>query len=71
MSINGAALRAIRQRSGLSVTALAGAIGISQPHLSNIENGDRKASPQVIRKLADELKVPVTAILLGATEPVA
>ena len=63
MKVNGHALRAIRERSGLSVSALARQAGTSQPHLSNIEGGRRSASPALVRKLAEVLKVPVLALL--------
>lgn len=65
MEINPPALRAIRERSGYSVTALAEAAGIKQAHLSNIETGRRKASPEVALALATALKVPLPAILLA------
>ena len=42
---------------------LAKPAGISQPHLSNIENGNRKASPKLLVALADALRVPVLALL--------
>jgi DNA-binding XRE family transcriptional regulator len=61
--LNRHALRTIRERSGLTVSALARAAGVSQPHLSNIEQGRRQASPQVISRLAGALKVPIVALL--------
>lgn len=63
VQINTAALRVIRERSGLSVTALAEAAGIKQAHLSNIEAGRRKGSPEVVTALAAALKIPLVAIL--------
>lgn len=63
MQINPAALKVIRERSGLTTTALAEAAGIRQAHLSNIEAGRRGASPAVALALADALKVDVLAIL--------
>jgi len=66
--LNRHALRAIRERSGLSITALAARAGVSQPHLSNLESGRRQASPAMVRRLARALAVPVVA-LLGAPEP--
>lgn len=62
MDLNPAALRIIRERSGLSVTALAEAAGIRQSHLSNIEAGRRRASPEVAVALARALKVELVAI---------
>lgn len=63
MQINTAALRVIRERSGLTVTALAERAGIRQSHLSNIEAGRRNASPDVIVALARELAIDLPAIL--------
>lgn len=63
MKVNGAALRAIRQRSGVTVTSLAESVGIKQSHLSNIEAGRRNASEDVIVSLAQALKVELPAIL--------
>ena len=69
--INPAALRTIRELSGLSVTALAEAAGIKQAHLSNIEAGRRKASADVVVALARALKVEVPAILADPSEKAA
>ena len=66
MPVNRHALRVIRERSGLSLSALAALAAVSQPHLSNIERGRRQASPALIRRLAEALKVPVVALLLDA-----
>lgn len=63
MKVNGHALRAIRERSGMSVSELARQAGTSQPHLSNIEGGRRSASPALLRQLAKVLKVPLPALL--------
>ena len=68
MQLNGHALRVIRERSGLSVSALASEVGISQPHLSNIERGRRRASPEVSRRLAVALRVPLLALLADPDE---
>ena len=68
MQLNGHALRVIRERSGLSVSALASEVGISQPHLSNIERGRRRASPEVSRRLAAALRVPLLALLADPDE---
>lgn len=68
MRINHSALRAIRERSGLSVTELAELAGIRQAHLSNIEAGRRQCSELTGVALARELKVPITAILSDPAE---
>jgi transcriptional regulator with XRE-family HTH domain len=63
MDLNRHALRALRERSGLSVTALADLAGIKQAHLSNIEAGRRRASAEVAVALARALKVELLAII--------
>ena len=69
MPLNRHALRVIRERSGLSLSALAALADVSQPHLSNVERGRRQASPALIRRLAQALKVPVVALLVDADRP--
>lgn len=63
MRIHGAALRVIRERTGLTESALAKAAGISQSHLANLESGRRNAGPKVITDLAHALRVDVSAIV--------
>jgi transcriptional regulator with XRE-family HTH domain len=60
--LNRIALREVRKLKGQSVTGLAEAAGIRQAHLSNLEAGRRQASPDLIRRLADALDVPVGCI---------
>lgn len=65
---NGAAIRAIRQRSGLSIPALVALMAINgdtihPDSLSNIERGHRNASDATAEAIAKALKVPVVAIL--------
>lgn len=62
MTPNGAAIRALRESLGWSGVKFAAAVGISHPHLFNIERGKRQASPPVLRKMADVLGVPLAAI---------
>lgn len=71
MRVNPVALRALRERSGLTVTALAHAAGIRQPHLSNVELGRRNVSPPVALAIAEALKVDVAAILAEPSGTVA
>ena len=69
MRVNRYALRVLRERSGLSVSALARAAGLSQPHLTNIESGKRQASPAALVALAIALRVPVVAIICDPDAP--
>jgi len=59
---NGAAIKAIRERTGINQPEFAKRIGVSQGALSNIERGNRRASPAMIRKIADELGVSFDAV---------
>lgn len=74
MRLNHATLRQLRKAARLSVTELADAVAsesnvrLSRSHLSNIENGNRPATPEIICALADALKVSPYA-LLGPENP--
>lgn len=57
MQCNGPAIRALRQKSGLNVSALAVAAGIRQPHMSLIEKGDRQPSDAVLVRIAQSLNL--------------
>lgn len=59
---NGFAIRAFREKEGLSVQTLATTVGISGPHLRNLENEFRNASPQHLCRIARALGVPVAAL---------
>jgi transcriptional regulator with XRE-family HTH domain len=72
--INHVALRAFRDRSGLTVTQLAElvtaqGVELSRSHLSNIEAGRRPATPAIRNALAAALKVSVVALLTLAEVP--
>lgn len=59
---NGAAIKAIRTRSGITQSQIADAIGVSASMFSRIESGTRQAPPHTIHIIADQLGVPVDAI---------
>lgn len=63
MNLNRTALVTIRERSGLSKSDLATRAGVDRTLIHRLENGERNASPSVIRKLADALDCPLMAIL--------
>jgi len=50
-------IRVWREYRGLSQTALAKSIDISIPYLSQLESGDRKASTDVLKKIAKKLEL--------------
>ena len=68
---NGAAIRVIRERSGISPGDLAKAANIKEQSLRNIENGTRPASDAVIYAIAGRLRVPVEAITRCAMDAAA
>ena len=63
--INGAALRVIRERSGLSIGQLSILAGVHKTHVSRLERGMRGASPETALAIARALKCPVVALLGG------
>lgn len=65
MRLNGEAVRALRERSGLTITQLAEATAIDRANLSRLEAGKRYGTPQQIKAIADALQVPITAIAHG------
>jgi transcriptional regulator with XRE-family HTH domain len=58
----GATIKALREKVGLSRIELARAVGKSAQLIGFIENGERRATPEVCRKVADTLDVPLAAI---------
>ena len=60
----GKRIRAIRKKRGLSQETLAGEIGCSPVHLSNIESGYKCMSLEVFVKLANTLNVSADELLI-------
>lgn len=60
---NGYTIRAFREREGLKVSDLASAVGVSEPHMRNIETENRPASPEHLGRISDALNVPVAALV--------
>lgn len=54
--IVGRSLRLDRVAAGVSLTALAHALGLSVGHLSNIEAGKRKASADLIARIRQKIQ---------------
>lgn len=59
---NGAAIREIRQREGLTISQLAQAIDVSDPHLRNIETENKPARPEHLARIAARLGCSLDAI---------
>lgn len=65
-------LRTIREKDGHSLTSLAKIVpagpgqkkqGMSLGYLCDLENGRREPSPEIVRRLATALKVPVSVLM--------
>jgi len=63
----GPRLRRLRGHRGITLTALADATGISKSTLSRLENGQRKATLELLLQLASAYHVPLDD-LVGAPE---
>jgi transcriptional regulator with XRE-family HTH domain len=51
-----------RKKAGLSQTDLAATLGVSLSLISQIESGDRNATPAMLPRLADALNCPVVVL---------
>lgn len=61
--IDRAALTKLRERSGHSKSSLAERAGVDRTLVHRLENGQRNATPTVMRKLADALDCPLHALM--------
>ena len=59
----GQRIREIRKNNGLTQEDLAGLAEIDRSFLSEIENGHKNISVEILKKIADALKVRVSLIL--------
>ncbi len=64
----GEKIKALRKRHRLSQEELAAQVEINPTHLSRLENGRYQPSVEVLRKLAEALKVSVDYLLSGEDE---
>ena len=58
----GRALRLERVAAGVSVTAIADAVGVSIGHLSRIEKGERQASEELVARIRVAIRASAKAI---------
>lgn len=58
----GATIKALREAYGWKLGKFAVAVGTTHPHLSNIEAGRKRCTPEMARKIASALGVPLAAI---------
>jgi putative transcriptional regulator len=68
-AVNGAAVKVIRELTGISQRDLAARCQITQGHLSNVERGIFGGSVTLARQLAAALDVPLEAILYRGPAP--
>lgn len=61
-------IRTYRKYRGMTVTELADAAGISQPHLSDIENGKKNGSVDVLKRIAIALRVDLDDLVVWEQE---
>jgi len=59
----GGRVRALREKKGLSVQALADRAGMQRPNLSRLELGKHRPSLETLERVADALGVPVADII--------
>lgn len=59
---HGAAIRAIREATGVSVSAFAPRVGCTQGYMSNVELGHKAPTVEFMARVAHELGVPLDAI---------
>ncbi|MFB2550933.1 helix-turn-helix domain-containing protein [Ensifer soli] len=57
-------IRTYRTYRGMTVTELAEAAGISQPYLSEIENGKKTGSVDVLKRIAKALRVDLDDLVV-------
>jgi transcriptional regulator with XRE-family HTH domain len=56
------AIRAIREAVGLSVSAFAPRVGVTQGYMSNVELGHKQPTVEFMAKVARELGVSLDAV---------
>ena len=62
-------MRGLRLERGLRLADLAAVSGVSEPHLSRLENGQRWPSVQVLLNLSNIYGVDVSTLLWGPAAP--
>ena len=62
-------IRELRQARGLKLKELAEMIGISPPHLSEVERGKKNLNNHLLARLADALNVQPSDLIASNPEP--
>lgn len=58
----GATIKALREAYGWKLGKFAVQVGTTHPHMSNIESGRKRCTPEMARRVAEVLGVPLAAI---------
>lgn len=69
--IFGEELRRLRKEAGMSAKQFGEYIGVSQTYLSNLENNNRKPSPQLAQRIANAFDLTVDDMLIPLKDKVA
>lgn len=56
-------LRILRQFWGMTQSEAADRLGISQSYLSEIENGNKDVTLEVLRKYSEQMNIPMSSLL--------
>mgnify|MGYP002653600698 CR=1 FL=1 len=59
----GATIKALREAYGWKLSNFAAALNTTHGHLSNIESGRKRCTPEMARRIAATLNVPLAAIV--------
>jgi transcriptional regulator with XRE-family HTH domain len=62
ITVNGAYIRALRDAHGHTVNSFATLVRTSASNLSRIESCDRQPAPDLRKRIATELRVPLVAL---------
>jgi transcriptional regulator with XRE-family HTH domain len=68
ITVNGFAVRALRDALGYDIPTFAKAVGVSVPFMSRIERNLRQPSPMVRARMVEVLGVPLNAITMHPDE---
>lgn len=63
-------VRDIRKSQGKTLQELADMVGVSVPHLSELERGKKNLNSRTLAKIAEALKVDPSELIAGAVPPV-
>lgn len=61
----GQLLKKLREEKGFSITTLSKRSGVSQPYISQLENGKRNPSPEILKKLAPSFEMNLLAFRIA------